>query len=278
MKSLNSKMSYLFGNNKGKYNRLKSSRFSASKSLLSCLALGMLFAPLGGITAIAEETSNTPGTTTQFRVTFDPPAEDMPRGSMGGASRTINQCVNQTNDSELPFSALLPASTQGLTTASYPTILAYLPETSAENLFFSWRDEDNQDHYQAILPIQQEGGIISLSLSENAPPLEVGKSYQWALGIMCDGRLQPDSPMVQGQVKRVELASKIENRLDGDISLKNAAIYGKNGLWYDTVAALAQLKTARPGDPELESNWNDLLNSVGLTEIAEAPLNVDTDR
>ena len=260
--------------NKRKYCQLKLSKFFVSKSLLSCLALGILLAPLGQAKVIAGETDYTPSTTTQFKVTFDPPAEDMPKSSMGGASRTISQCINQI-ESDLPFSALIPASTQGLTTASYPTILAYLPKTSAENLFFSWRDEDNQDHYQAILPIQKEAGIISLNLSENAPPLEVGKNYQWALGIMCDGRLQPDSPMVQGQVKRVELASDIQNRMDDDLSLKNAALYGENGLWYDTVATLAQLKAAQPSDRELESNWNELLNSVGLAEISEAPLNIN---
>ena len=239
-----------------------------SKSSIYLLILGMVIAPLLPVKAIAQETKK------QFKVTFEPPAEDMPKSSMGGASRTIGQCVNQTEDFNLPFSALLPASSQGLTARSYPTILAYLPETSAENLFFSWRDEDNQDHYQAILPIQNKAGIISLSLSENAPPLEVGKNYQWALGIMCDGRLQPDSPMVQGQVKRVELASNIKNRLDEDISLKNAALYGENGLWYDTVATLAQLKTAQPSNIELASNWSELLNSVGLTKVVEAPLNV----
>ena len=253
------------------------SKLSISKYLVSCLTLGMLLIPLNRVKAIAGETFSTPSTTTQFKVTFEPPAEDMPKSSMGGASRTIGQCVNQI-ESNLPFSALLPASTQGLTARSHPMILAYLPETSAKNLFFSWRDEDNQDHYQAILPIQKEAGIISLSLSQNAPPLKVGKSYQWALGIMCDGRLQPDSPMVQGQVKRIELASDIQNRLDEDISLKNAALYGENGLWYDTVATLAQLKTAQPNDRELESNWNELLNSVGLTEIVEAPLSIDLNK
>lgn len=236
------------------------------------LALSIAFCVQGEVTSQEHLTS---ASSNRFKVTFDPPAENMPRSSMGGASRTISQCVNQTYNSDLPFSALLPASTQGLTTAPYPTILAYLPETSAENLFFSWRNEDNQDHYQAILPIEKQGGIISLSLSENAPPLEVAKNYQWALGIMCDGRLQPDSPMIQGQVKRIELASSVQNLLDDDISLKNAALYGENGLWYDTVATLAQLKTAQPGDRELELNWDELLNSVGLAEISEAPLNVN---
>ena len=219
---------------------------------------------------IAKETP----TTTQFKVTFDPPAEGMPVSSVGGASRTISNCFNEANDSAIPFSAVLPSSNQGLTAASHPTILAYLPETSAQSVFFSWRGENDRDHYQAILPIENKAGIISLDLPQNAPPLEVGQNYQWALGIMCNGRLQPDSPMVQGRVKRIELSSAVQNLLDDDLSLKNAALYGENGLWYETAATLAQLKTARPNEVNLVLNWQELLNSVGLTAIAEAPLNI----
>ena len=250
------------------------SRKFAVKSLLIFGALTISIALYWQSKAIAQETSNTPTKTTQFKVTFDPPAENMPKSSMGGASRTINQCVNEAQNSAIPFSALLPTSTQGLTAASHPTILAYLPETSAQKVFFSWRDENDRDHYQAILPIEKKAGIISLSLSENAPPLEVGKNYQWALGIMCDDRLQPDSPLVQGQVKRVELESTIQSSLDRDISLKNAALYGENGLWYETVATLAQLKAAQPNDRDLALNWSELLDSVGLKKIADAPLNI----
>ena len=241
-----------------------------SKSLLSC-ALGMLI-PLLPVEAIAQG-SNTSAKTTQSKVTFNPPLEDLPRNTVGGGTRTSSQCFEETQ-STASFSALLPKSTQGLTTQSHPAILAYIPETSAQNVFFSWRDENNQDHYQTILPIENEGAIISLNLPENAPPLEVGKSYQWALGIMCDGRLQPDSPMIHGQVKRIELASSIQNSLDNDVSLKNAALYGENGLWYETVAILAQLKIARPNDRDLASNWLELLDSVGLEKIAEAPLKI----
>ena len=224
--------------------------------------------------AIAQETPNTSAKTTQLKVTFEPPAEGMPKNSIGGASRTIGQCFMETQ-SAIPFSALLPGSASGLTAESHPTILAYLPETSAQSVFFSWRGENNRDHYQAILPIKNEGAIVSLNLPETAPPLEVGKNYQWALGIMCDGRLQPDSPMIHGQVKRIELASTIQSSLDKNISLKNAALYGENGLWYETVATLAQLKTAQPSDRNLASNWSELLDSVGLREFSDVPLKIE---
>ncbi len=253
-------------------------QFPKYKSFLGFFALGILILPMWQIQAIAQsdsQTSTIPSQSTQFKVTFDPPTEDMPRRTTGGASRTISQCVNQLEHEDISFSALLPASTQGLTAASHPTILAYLPETDAQKVFFSWRDENDQDHYQAILPITNRSGIISLNLPENAPPLEVGKNYQWAIAIMCNDRLQPDSPMVQGQVKRVELASAIQSRLDNDISLNNAAIYGETGLWYETVATLAQLKKAQPNNQNLALNWSNLLSSVGLAEVAEAPLKIN---
>ena len=253
-------------------------RFSKFKSFLGFFALGILILPIWQMRAIAQSDSSIsiiPSRSAKFKVTFDPPTEDMPRKSTGGASRTISQCVDPLEYDDIPFSALLPASTQGLTAASHPTILAYLPETDAQKVFFSWRDENNQDHYQAILPITKRSGIISLNLPEDAPPLEVGKNYQWAIAIMCNDRLQPDSPMVQGQVKRVELASAIQSRLDHDISLNNAAIYGETGLWYETVATLAQLKKAQPNNQNLALNWSNLLTSVGLAEVAEAPLNIN---
>ncbi len=254
------------------------SQFPKYKSFLRFFALGIFILPIWQIQAIAQSDSQTsiiPTKSTQFKVTFEPPAEDMPIRTTGGASRTISQCVDQLEYGNIPFSALLPASTQGLTAASHPTILAYLPETDAQKVFFSWRDENDQDHYQAILPINNRSGIISLNLPENAPPLEVGKNYQWAIAIMCNDRLQPDSPMVQGQVKRVELASAIQSRLDNDISLNNAAIYGETGLWYETVATLAQLKKAQPNNHNLALNWSNLLSSVGLAKVAEAPLKIN---
>ncbi len=269
---------YLNSHNSSTLDKPSQFRFSKFKSFLGFFALGVSILPIWQIQAIAQsdsDLSTMPTQSTQFKVTFDPPAEDMPKRTTGGASRTISQCVNQLEYGDIPFSALLPASTQGLTAASHPTILAYLPETDAQKVFFSWREENNQDHYQAILPIANRGGIISLNLPENAPPLEVGKNYQWAIAIMCDDRLQPDSPMVQGQVQRVELASAIESRLDNDISLNNAALYGETGLWYEMLATLAQLKIAQPNNQNLALNWSNLLSSVGLAEVAEAPLNIN---
>ncbi|MEM7594800.1 MAG: DUF928 domain-containing protein [Cyanobacteria bacterium P01_A01_bin.83] len=207
-----------------------------------------------------------------FKVTFNPPAGNKPQSSAGGASRSIGQCIMQAENSNLPLTPLLPADALGLTVSSHPTVLAYLPEINANKVFFSWQDENNQEHYQTILPIANQEGIISLTLPEDAPPLEVGKNYQWALAIMCDGRLQPDSPMIQGQIQRVEVEPSVSDRLVSANALEIAAIYGEAGIWYETVATLAQLKITQPNHASLKDNWQELLASVGLEKVAATSL------
>ncbi len=239
--------------------------------LLVFLALGTLISPYGQGPAIAKENSNSVAATS-FKVTFNPPAEKRPKNSSGGASRSIGQCINQAENSALPLAPLLPAAAKGLSVASHPTVLAYLPRTSAQKVFFSWRDEQNNDHYQTILPLNNREGIISFTLPEDAPPLEVGKNYQWALALMCDGKLQPDSPVIQGQIQRVALEATMSDRLKNANALETAAIYGEAGIWYETVATLAELQTTQPNDSSLISNWQELLTSVGLEKIATTPL------
>lgn len=249
-------------------NKLK---YSVVKFLLVCCALTTLITPYGQSKAIAQETNNSTSAK-PFKVTFNPPAGDKPKRTSGGASRSLGQCINQAENFDLPLTPLLPAEAQGLTIASHPTVLAYLPQTSAHKVFFSWQDEHNQEHYQAILPIENKAGIISLTLPENAPPLQVGKNYQWAIALMCDGRLQPDSPMIQGQIQRVAETAALSDRLKNASGIETAAIYGNAGIWYETVATLAQLQIAQPNNSNLTTNWKELLSSVGLEKIAESSL------
>lgn len=247
------------------------SRKSISNFLITFCALTIFITPYGQSKAIAQETISS-SASQGFKVTFNPPAGGKPQTSTGGASRSIGQCINQAENSDLPLTPLLPTETQGLTVASHPTILAYLPQTSAQQIFFSWQDEHNEEHYQTILPIENKAGIISLTLPENAPPLQVGKNYQWAIALMCGGRLQPDSPMIQGQIQRVEMTSSLSERLKNANALETAAFYGEAGIWYETVATLAQLQLAQPNDSNLTTNWKELLSSVGLEKVAESSL------
>jgi hypothetical protein len=90
---------------------------------------------------------------------------------------------------------------------------------------------------------------------------------------------QTDIPIVGGQVRRVELkSSQVSPRYtnstmpDQKALLEQAALYAKVGIWYDSLSLLAQLKQTQPSDNTFAANWVELLDSVGLEEIATQPL------
>ena len=246
------------------------SKLSAMNSLLTFCALTILINPCFTSRAIAEKNSNYTAATT-FKVTFNPPLKDQPKTSQGAASRCIGECNNQVTNPHLSLVPLIPTSAKGLTVASHPTVLAYLPQTSGQKVLFSWRDEKNNDHYQTILTLNHQGGVISLTLPLEAPPLEVGKNYSWGLAIIPDGKLKPDTPTIEGQIQRVALESSIRDRLQNANPLETAIIYGEAGIWYETIATLAKLRTAAPDDQNLAANWEYLLTSVGLDNLSQIP-------
>ena len=243
-------------------------KYLGVKFILTFCALTSLITPYWQGKAIAQENSHS---ASPSKVTFNPPAGERPQITQGAASRITRQCINPLDNSDLPPAPIIPVASQSLTTASHPTVLVYLPQTSAQKLLFSWKTENDREHYQTILPIENKAGIISLTLPSDAPPLEVDKNYQWALAIMCDGQLHPDSPVIQGHIRRVALEQTICDRLKNANPLETAVIYGEAGIWYETVATLAKLKTAAPDDQNLAANWEYLLNSVGLENISQVP-------
>jgi hypothetical protein len=206
-----------------------------------------------------------------LNITFDPPKDNQPQATKGGATRG-DRCALDEGTVSQPFTLLLPDTNYGLTTASHPTLLVNIPTTSAQSVFLALETENGEEVYQTILPIGTQSGIASLDLPPEAPALETGKNYKWSIALMCDRKLRPDSPIVQGYVKRVEAESALAKQLENATPIEMAALYGQAGIWYETVATLAKLRQAEPDNQQLVTAWNNLLNSVGLKEVANAEL------
>ena len=205
------------------------------------------------------------------RVTFDPPGEGKPDDTAGGASRSGGCLQTIANISECIVS-LMPSTIDGLTTAAHPTFFVYVSDNAAKELFFSLRDENDNPVYQQKIALSGEAGIISVKVPDSAPGLEIGKNYQWAFIVVGEQGLRPDSPGGRGEIRRVELNSNINSELEQAKPLERAALYGKNGIWYDTLATLAEARREQPGDRTVAASWEDLLKSVGLNAIATQPL------
>ncbi|MGE5655630.1 MAG: DUF928 domain-containing protein [Actinomycetota bacterium] len=217
--------------------------------------------------------SSNPTTSTRanVRVTFDPPGSGKPRETAGGASRGV-QCPQEQASLGGCVTLLVPTTQEGLTVADRPAFFAYLPKTDAKQVFFSLVDESKNTVYQTKMPLQATGGIVSFKLPADAPALEIGKNYQWSLIVIGSQGLRPDSPAVQGWVRRVELNATLKNQLEQATLLERAALYGQQGLWFDALESLAMVRQSQPSDSSLATNWQELLTSVGLDAVANKPL------
>ncbi len=205
-------------------------------------------------------------------VTFDPPGDGKPDDTAGGASRDGGICPQDANALSPSMTPLKPTSYESLTVAERPTFFIYVPQTAAQKAVFVLKDEKEDYYYQKVLPIPRTAGILSFSLPHDAPTLAVGKTYQWSFIMVCGEAIRPDSPGVKGRIRRIEPTPALINQLKQLSPLERAALYGKNGLWYDTVASLAEQRRSHPNDLTLTTTWEKLLKSVGLEVIATKPL------
>ncbi len=201
---------------------------------------------------------------------FTPPADNTkPNQSSGGSARTSSQTGQR-----LGVKPLVPESYYGTTLQGHPTMLVYVPASNAQEAVFSIKDENKNMVHQIIVPISGAAEVISLKLPETSPALQVNQNYQWYFALKADGELTPRSPFVDGWVKRIEPNSQLTQALHNTNTLDTAAILAANGVWYDCAANLASLQAAQPSDKNLQAHWQELLHSVGLIEIASAPLAV----
>ncbi|BAS54755.1 MULTISPECIES: DUF928 domain-containing protein [Leptolyngbya] len=197
------------------------------------------------------------------------------RVTAGGASRLGRQELDPSlvaSSGPAAMLALTPQNYYGTTISERPTILVYLPATDAEEAVFSLKDEAGATIYETTIAVNQEAGIRAISLPESIPALEVGKDYQWFLALKIDNKLNPSAPYVDGWIQRVEMSAEMASSLKQADALQKAKILGQNGHWYDCVATLAMLRASHPTDEVLTNHWSELLSSVELGSITQAPM------
>lgn len=200
-------------------------------------------------------------------ITFIPPNRGAPSNRHSAATRSA--C-----SSEKKLTALIPEKNPALTTAEYPVLFYYLPQTSAQTLEFVLLDQENTEIYKTNFAPTRTPGIVSLNLSafKGLPPLEIGKNYHWYFLINCAPQDSSADIFVDGEVRRIELDPILANQLKTAKPRDRAFVYAVNGIWYDTLRALAEARQSSPNDSSLADEWADLLKSVGLDEIARQPL------
>jgi hypothetical protein len=175
-----------------------------------------------------------------------------PGGTRGGACKQTDKQTDQ------PFTALVPENAQGLTAAEHPVFWFFIPDApeDIQSIEFSLHDRnDTTTLYRTSLPLTRTQGVIGIPLpSTPEHSLKLNESYHWRLIINCDQKEASKDPIVlelEGWVTRVQQSSN---------------------LWYDELTNLAKRYLCEPQNPEVKKAWLELLKSVGLEELAQAPV------
>ena len=230
--------------------------------LFGSFSLVLALAPIGS--SQAQTPFSPPGT----KVDFSPPNDEAPSSTAGGASRGWGICISEANKNLM---ALIPQSNLGLTLKTHPTIWLYVPPTSADTLEIVLHHENGTEVLRKTVAMP-EPGIVSFALDESDfPELEIGKDYHWFASILCSDTDRSGNATVDGWVKRID-DTTLGQKLARAAAETHPEIYADAGIWYETLETLAHLRRTQPDNVEVTLSWQQLLQSVGLEILKEAPL------
>ncbi|NEO56719.1 MAG: DUF928 domain-containing protein [Okeania sp. SIO3B5] len=188
------------------------------------------------------------------------PQRESSGNTTGGGTRGI--CPIAPGQIEL--TALTPGDNVATTVADNPKFFVYVPEHEAKSAEFEITDKSGNSIYSTKLDISETSGIVKLALPKNVS-LTTNKEYIWVFVMICDESDYSVNKIVEGIVKKVEISSDLENSLKNASPLEQAEIYAKAKIWNETIATVAELRNSYP------TEWEELLKSVGLDEIASEP-------
>ena len=209
---------------------------------------------------------------------YRPPSNlDRPTGREGGGSR--GPCIGETSNLIQNPIALVPVNGFGTTVAARPTFFVYVPTIKSgvtPQMQFVLRTADDRLVYRTTFSTIPSPGIVSFSLPEraNSPSLELGKTYKWAVTLVCNPNDddRSDSQLAAGSIQRIAPPSRMASELAQTTSPQDmVAVYAKYGIWYDALGAIANLRRSAD-NPALQNDWLALLTSVELEKIANQPL------
>lgn len=211
-----------------------------------------------------------------FKAPQPPPNIGAPGQRKAGGSRgCLNVNVQNSQSQDKVLTALAPeySGSQlvlGLTTQMHPTFWFYVPyHSDSAYAEFVLESEKNQTIYK--IPLTRTPGVVSVSLPSKSSALKIGKQHYWYFNIYC----KQDNEFltsVEGNVQLLALNPIVKSQLDKAIPQEQVALYAANGIWYETLTTLANLRRTVPQDTNLASDWFSLLGSMGLQNIAAEPI------
>ncbi|MGH2415731.1 MAG: DUF928 domain-containing protein, partial [Microcystaceae cyanobacterium] len=177
----------------------------------------------------------------------------------------------------------------GLTAAERATFWFDIPYAKEAIASMEFVLQDNStpasEIYRAQLTVPDQPGIISVRLPSSMPPLRAGELYQWFFKVRlnCDAKPAANQPAVKQQISKEELYGWVQRispsptlaeQLQQATPQQRATVYIENGIWYDALTTLAELRLTNLQSSAPTEDWQNLLKAVGLEGLATKPLTV----
>ena len=210
------------------------------------------------------------------------PAVDprLPRGGQAGAPRRAPACLHK--DSK-PLMALLPLSESNLafTTSVHPTFYVYVPPRvdSRPTAEFKVINNEGKTIFQESIALGDKSGVMGFQLPQTAAPLMFGQDYRWEFILVCvpgnpSNGISSENLTVGAKVQRIKVDPDLANQLSKATPDKKAELYAQQGIWYDLLATMAELRLEEPGNTQISKYWIDLFNQdiVDLETVANEPV------
>jgi Domain of Unknown Function (DUF928) len=210
---------------------------------------------------------NDPETRLRFIPQEKPPFDGTPVDQGAGSSRS--SCVEL--EDRPPLTTLRREIISESTVTEKPTLWFYIPYSSQDivRIEFELLDDQNhrvQDRLIDSLPDNPNFVSIQLQLSPSQP-LKLDREYEWNLYVYCNSG---DTVSVTGKILYQSSTTLSDRLQDATTIREQIRIYADNGIWYDALDRLANLRCQEPQNSALAADWVDLLTSVsGLEKIAQ---------
>ncbi len=223
---------------------------------------------LGSIIAISTINNFNPATADSDNTHTEEAGAPDNRRSAGSRSDCLS-ANNQINE----LVSLMPSKNNiGTTLSNYPTIFVYVPQTNNKQgeLLVT---EGNTTIYNSTIELSSQAGIINLDIlkNSNGSGLAAGRDYKWTFTIICNPLNRSEDEYVSGYIKRID-NSQLEAEIQQIPTDERLDFYAKKGIWIETLNTIVQMRQNNPQDSALVNDWESLLESVGLGDVASQPL------
>ncbi|WP_225894318.1 DUF928 domain-containing protein [Atlanticothrix silvestris] len=180
------------------------------------------------------------------------------------------------------LTALVPGDAEesflASTVVENPTFWFYVPQLPQTTRYGEFvlqmlDGKDVQNVYRTPLTLSGKSGIVSMTLpSRSQSFFKADQKYRWYFHIYCgDPQKTSDNFYVDGFVQKQVITQTLDNQLK-TAKPKEYIAYSANNIWYDALTNLGQLRRDNPQNATINKDWIDLLNVVGLQDIAKEPI------